>query len=138
MAFVSGPRQCGQTTLGQMIARERKFSEYYNWDDIEFRRIWTKSSQSIITETSRAPLIILDEIHKDRTWKRTLKGIYDTHIDCTIALQITKKSHWKMHKYKTMSILVAEAAGAVKIFDRTCKNNDAKAVGDERLSFTHI
>ncbi|MCX5634274.1 MAG: AAA family ATPase [Planctomycetota bacterium] len=24
------------------------------------------------------PLIILDEIHKDRTWKRTLKGIYDT------------------------------------------------------------
>ena len=78
MAFVSGPRQCGKTTLGHMLARERDISEYYNWDNIEFRRLWAKSPQSIIPETSKSPLIILDEIHKDRTWKRTLKGIYDT------------------------------------------------------------
>jgi predicted AAA+ superfamily ATPase len=78
MAFVSGPRQCGKTTLGHMLAREREISEYYNWDNIQFRRQWTKSPESIIPEASKLPLVILDEIHKDRTWKRTLKGIYDT------------------------------------------------------------
>jgi uncharacterized protein len=78
MAFVSGPRQCGKTTLGHMLARERGFSQYYNWDNIEFRRKWTKSPESIIPQESKQPLVILDEIHKDRTWKRTLKGIYDT------------------------------------------------------------
>jgi len=78
MAFVSGPRQCGKTTLGRMLAKDHSRSEYYNWDNIEFRRIWTKSPHVIIPDSSRQPLIILDEIHKDRTWKRTLKGIYDT------------------------------------------------------------
>ena len=79
MAFVSGPRQSGKTTLGHMLAKERKASQYYNWDNIEFRRIWAKSPQLIIPDaSSQLPLIILDEIHKDYTWKRTLKGIYDT------------------------------------------------------------
>jgi predicted AAA+ superfamily ATPase len=78
MAFVSGPRQCGKTTLGRMLAEGRSVSQYYSWDDIEFRRLWTKSPKSIVPQTSDRPLVILDEIHKDRTWKRTLKGIYDT------------------------------------------------------------
>lgn len=48
MAFVSGPRQCGKTTLGHMLAKERDISEYYNWDNIQFRRQWSKSPESII------------------------------------------------------------------------------------------
>ncbi len=78
MAFVSGPRQSGKTTLGEMLAEKRKTSQYYNWDDFEFRKLWAKSPKSIIPQTSDKPLLILDEIHKDRTWKRTLKGVYDT------------------------------------------------------------
>jgi len=78
MAFVSGPRQCGKTTLGRMLAASRSASQYYSWDDIEFRRLWTKSPKSVVPESQDVPLVILDEIHKDRTWKRTLKGIYDT------------------------------------------------------------
>jgi len=78
MAFVSGPRQCGKTTLGRMLAEHRKVNRYYTWDDIEFRKIWNKSPKSIVPSSVHKPLIILDEIHKDRTWKRTLKGIYDT------------------------------------------------------------
>jgi predicted AAA+ superfamily ATPase len=78
MAFISGPRQCGKTTLATMLAEQHKVSRYYNWDDIEFRKTWLQTPKSIIPSSDTIPLVILDEIHKDRTWKRTLKGVYDT------------------------------------------------------------
>jgi predicted AAA+ superfamily ATPase len=82
IAFISGPRRCGKTTLAKMILDERKTGRYCNWDDIAFRRIWAKEPKSIIPESTGAaggvPLVVLDEIHKARSWKRTLKGVYDT------------------------------------------------------------
>jgi predicted AAA+ superfamily ATPase len=33
MAFISGPRQCGKTTLRKMLLEERGSGNYYNWDD---------------------------------------------------------------------------------------------------------
>jgi len=84
MAFVSGPRQCGKTTLGKMLLKDRGAGTYYNWDETEFRRIWTKSPRSILPaigagDSSKAiPLIVLDEIHKAKKWKQSLKGAYDT------------------------------------------------------------
>lgn len=80
IALLSGPRQCGKTTLARMLANERAVSRYYNWDDASFRRIWTKTPSSIIPapKGKDIPLVVLDEIHKDRLWKRNLKGIYDT------------------------------------------------------------
>lgn len=78
MAFVSGPRQCGKTTLANMLAEKRPTSRYFNWDDIQFRKIWNQSPKSIVPASADTPLVILDEIHKERLWKRTLKGVYDT------------------------------------------------------------
>jgi uncharacterized protein len=79
MAFVSGPRQCGKTTFAKMLLDSRNSEAYFNWDNINFRRIWTKNPSEIIPEkTGQTPLVVLDEIHKDRRWKRNLKGIYDT------------------------------------------------------------
>lgn len=78
MAFVSGPRQSGKTTLGEMLAEKRRTSRYYSWDDLDFRRVWSKTPKAVVPQSDTIPLVILDEIHKDRTWKRTLKGIYDT------------------------------------------------------------
>ena len=42
MAFISGPRQVGKTTLAKVFMKKNKRG-YYNWDDLDFRRIWTKS-----------------------------------------------------------------------------------------------
>ncbi len=76
MAFISGPRQVGKTTLAQQIVNEPSLN-YFNWDDQEFKVNWTKSPKQSIAGRSDGP-IILDEIHKDRRWKNRLKGIYDT------------------------------------------------------------
>ncbi len=42
MAFISGPRQAGKTTLAKMLLKKGK-GLYGNWDDLDFRRLWTKS-----------------------------------------------------------------------------------------------
>ncbi len=80
MALVSGPRQCGKTTLAKMLLRGRKVGIYRNWDQVEFRREWTQNPSAIIPPPrgGDAPLVVLDEIHKDRRWKRNLKGVFDT------------------------------------------------------------
>lgn len=80
MALVSGPRQCGKTTLAKMLLGDRKVGLYRNWDQVEFRREWARNPSDIIPPPGEgdAPLVALDEIHKDRRWKRNLKGIFDT------------------------------------------------------------
>lgn len=88
MAFISGARQCGKTTLAKRILRRYKNGRYYNWDEIKFRRLWTKDPSNIIpfpTAEDAKPLIILDELHKAKSWKKNLKGVYDTlEIPCDI------------------------------------------------------
>lgn len=53
---------------------------YRNWDERSFRREWAQNPSSIVPRVrgKDAPLVVLDEIHKERRWKRNLKGIYDT------------------------------------------------------------
>lgn len=80
IAMVSGPRQCGKTTLARMLLGQRKVGVYRNWDELPFRREWAQNPSSIVpkAEGKDVPLVVLDEIHKERRWKRNLKGIYDT------------------------------------------------------------
>ena len=80
IALVSGPRQCGKTTLTRMLLKRRETGLYRNWDETSFRREWARNPSSIIpqAEGKDIPLVVLDEIHKDRLWKRNLKGVYDT------------------------------------------------------------
>lgn len=83
MALVSGPRQCGKTTLGKMLLRERGSGAYWNWDETKFRRLWAQDPSAAIPAArgSGVPLVVLDEIHKHRLWKRSLKGVFDTLVD---------------------------------------------------------
>ncbi len=84
MAFVSGPRQSGKTTFARQELKLRGVGTYGNWDDIDFRRAWTKSPRALLPAAveqrgSRTrPLAVFDEIHKAKGWKRALKGLYDT------------------------------------------------------------
>ena len=75
MVFLGGPRQVGKTTLAQSLINNYKDGHpaYLNWDsDLDRRKIrnreWPKSEK----------LIILDEIHKFKSWRNFIKGLYDT------------------------------------------------------------
>jgi len=68
IVLLSGPRQVGKTTLSKDIFPSY---QYLNYDDSDHRALirkqeWLKDSD----------LIVLDELHKMRGWKRWIKGIY--------------------------------------------------------------
>lgn len=68
--LLSGPRQCGKTTLAKMLSEN---PEYINFDLAEHRIILQEKSWD-----RSKPLLILDELHKMKNWKSWLKGVYDT------------------------------------------------------------
>lgn len=82
MAFLSGPRQVGKTTLVRGLLG--KDGAYFNWDIDEDRRLLVRSPSEFWRERTGASTrarIVLDEIHKYPRWKRFLKGLFDGHKD---------------------------------------------------------
>lgn len=76
MAFISGPRQVGKTTLAQQIGDKfytNKYA-YLNWDSRDDRKLIVSGSMP-----ADKKLVIYDEIHKYKNWKNYLKGEYDKH-----------------------------------------------------------
>lgn len=72
MVLLTGPRQVGKTTLAKEIMGSYLRPQYLNWDVTVDRRILMEQSWS-----SRADLLVLDEIHKMPNWKGFLKGVVD-------------------------------------------------------------
>ncbi len=68
--LLSGPRQCGKTTLAKMLEPDH---DYVNYDSVKHRLILQEMSWD-----RQRKLLILDELHKMKQWKRWLKGLYDT------------------------------------------------------------
>ncbi len=73
MVLLSGPRQCGKTTLAKELLASRFQGDYLNWDQPKDRKRilqqdWDESGQ----------LLVLDEIHKKKAWKNFIKGVFDT------------------------------------------------------------
>ncbi len=69
MVFVSGPRQVGKTTLALSLPGARR--GYLNWDVAEHRE------RILRRELPSSSLWVFDEIHKYRSWRNYLKGLYD-------------------------------------------------------------
>jgi uncharacterized protein len=74
IAFVSGPRQVGKSTLARSLLTSEL--NYYLYDEPGFRRAWARSAEEALASRTLGP-VVLDEIHKDRKWKTKLKGLYD-------------------------------------------------------------
>ena len=69
IVLLTGPRQCGKTTLSKMVDDNH---QYLSYDFVEHRMILNEKSW----ERDKS-LIIFDELHKMDNWKSWLKGIYD-------------------------------------------------------------
>lgn len=71
MVFISGPRQCGKTTLAEGLLRETP-GRYYNWDIAKDRKLILQDNIDL-----DAKLWVFDELHKFRRWRNFLKGLCD-------------------------------------------------------------
>ena len=71
ITLLSGPRQCGKTTLSRSLPFET--IEYLNFDEVGQRTKIIKKDWS-----RQADLLIFDELHKMTKWKSWIKGVYDT------------------------------------------------------------
>ena len=67
--IISGPRQCGKTTMARTLSAD---SQYVNYDLAEHRLLLQEKSWD-----RRKQLIVFDELHKMPGWKAWLKGVYD-------------------------------------------------------------
>jgi len=70
MVFVAGPRQVGKTTMARAILGNRR--GYLNWDVAADREAILRR------QLPPSPLWVFDEIHKYRSWRNLLKGLYDS------------------------------------------------------------
>ena len=68
--LLTGPRQCGKTTLSKNLGLS---FDYLNYDEREHHKILFEKSWD-----REKRYIIFDELHKKKNWKLWLKGIYDT------------------------------------------------------------
>jgi predicted AAA+ superfamily ATPase len=82
MAFVSGPRQVGKTTLARRYQQQFTQSRYLNWDTSAHQK-QILTDPEFLEKENRDPrqpfLVVFDEIHKYARWKNYLKGLYDQY-----------------------------------------------------------
>ncbi len=80
MAFVTGPRQVGKTTVCRAAG-----SVYLDWDNTDDRRVILRGPSAVADRAglsrlhARPPVVVFDELHKFPRWKHFLKGFFDTY-----------------------------------------------------------
>ncbi len=82
LAFVSGPRQVGKTTLVRSLLGPG--GAYFNWDVDAHRRQIVRLGADFWRDRAVAGArtrLVLDEIHKYPRFKRFLKGLFDEYRD---------------------------------------------------------
>ncbi len=92
MVFIVGPRQVGKTWFAMSIAENFQNTLYLNYDNPADKQVI--KNQSWFPD---AELIIFDEIHKMKSWKNYLKGVYDTKPDKQKIL-VTGSARWDMFR----------------------------------------
>lgn len=105
MAFLSGPRQCGKTTLAKSLA-----DCDFTWDDLATRRLVAGDAAGLADAvglgiaTEKKPIITLDEIQKFVRWKSFLKGFFDLYED-RMRLIVTGSARLDIYKRGSDSLM---------------------------------
>ena len=88
MAFISGPRQVGKTTLSKSLAENYR---YLNWDDMEDRQNIIRGQQFVADHIGERAdqFIVFDELHKYSDWKNFIKGLFDKYEELNWKMVVT-------------------------------------------------
>ncbi len=98
MAFITGPRQVGKTTLCRSAS-----SEYLDWDNADHRRVILSGPAATaqrlgLDRLRQGPLVAtFDEFHGFRKWKSFLKGFFDTYAD-QVRVLVTGSSRMDVYR----------------------------------------
>lgn len=98
MAFLSGPRQVGKTTLARHFS-----SDYLNWEEKQTRLLILKGAKAVGSALSldehsvSGKILAFDEIHRYSKWKTFLKGFFDIYEN---SAKILATGSAKMDVYK--------------------------------------
>jgi len=98
MAFLSGPRQVGKTTLARGLA-----AQYLNWDRKSDRALFLAGEDEVARvagldrKRAEKPVAVFDEIHHWAKWKTFLKGWFDTYGEAAHTL-VTGSARLDLHK----------------------------------------
>lgn len=98
MAFLSGPRQVGKTSVCRELA-----TRYLNWDDQDARDTILKGPAAVAgfagLDHLRASggVLAFDEIHRYARWKTFLKGFFDVYGD-EVRIVVTGSSRLDVYK----------------------------------------
>jgi len=90
MVFIAGPRQVGKTTLARQLPGAAR--GYLNWD------VAADRERILRGELPASALWIFDEIHKYRSWRAFLKGIYDRRRP-TQRIVVTGSARLDLYRY---------------------------------------
>lgn len=94
IVLIGGPRQVGKTTFAKSINLNRKKmdSQYLNWDYYPDRAVVRNYAFS-----AKQHILIFDELHKFRSWKSYIKGLYD-RFGSRYAIIVTGSSRLNMYR----------------------------------------
>lgn len=119
MVFLAGPRQVGKTTLAKAVLSRVDRSACFSWDRAEDRRAIRAAEWP-----GGDAMIVLDEIHKWKGWKRFVKGEFDRHrerlrilVTGSARLDVYRKGsdslQGRYHHYRLHPFSVAEIGGSL-------------------------
>ncbi len=124
MVLLAGPRQVGKTTIARSLLDRRPSGRYLNWDQRDDRREIRDAHWP-----AEPALVVLDELHKWRGWKRWIKGEYDAHrprtqflVTGSARLDVYRRGgdslqgryhHYRLHPFSAGEVARDGAAGAI-------------------------
>ena len=138
MAFLSGPRQVGKTTLAECVLPT---AVRLNYDKTADARIIASGADKVAEFADLAnPLnarngIVFDELHKFRNWKRFLKGFFDSYADKgKLKVAVTGSARMDVYKrggdsmmgryftYRVHPLSIGELGGTAVDLESTFRN----------------
>ncbi len=151
MAFLSGPRQVGKTTLAGAVLPQAR---YLNYDRAEDAVLIAAGPDRIAREVGldspvvRQNGLVFDEIHKFSKWKTLLKGFFDAH-GAGVPIAVTGSARLNVYKrggdslmgryfpYRIHPLSVGELAGGALSLEAPLREPKAvdRSVLDDLLAY---